>query len=118
MRARSFPERWISWIESLWRTSSSSVCVNGQKSQPFSHKQGLRQGDPLSPMLFDVAVDVFQRMVQAINFILQRPLTNKITDAVIALQYADDTAVVARADIDTLIFFKLILRLFASISGL
>lgn len=57
-------------------------------------------------------------MVQVANSVLQQPLSKKISEAVIALQYADDTAVVARADIDTLVSFKLVLRLFTSISGL
>lgn len=118
MRARQFPDCWIGWIQTLWTSSSSRVCINGQESHPFFHKRGLRQGDPLSPMLFNVAVDVFQCMVQVANFVPQQPLSNKIDEPVVALQYADDTAVIARADIDTLVTFKLVLRLFTAISGL
>lgn len=118
MRARNFPERWIGWMQTLWEIASSRVCINGDESVPFLHKRGLRQGDPLSPMLFNVAVDVFQRMVHAINNSLNSPLSRKIKDSVVALQYADDTAVIANAELDTLISFKIILRLFASVSGL
>lgn len=118
MQARGFPVRWISWMQVLWTTSSSRVCINGEDSEPFRHKRGLRQGDPLSPMLFNIAVDVFQRMVQAASAILDSPLSPKLTESIIALQYVDDTAVVARADISCLITFKLVLRLFTSISGL
>lgn len=88
------------------------------ESELFIHKRGLRQGDPLSPMLFNVAIDVFQRMVQVANSILQWSLSNKINQAVVAMQYADDTAVIVRADLDTLISFKLILRSFAAMSRL
>ncbi|XP_078178924.1 uncharacterized protein LOC144573109 [Carex rostrata] len=118
MRARGFPERWIGWMHALWSTSSSTVCINGDEARPFFHKRGLRQGDPLSPMLFNVAVDVFQRMISVINETLQSPLSNRIGDSIVALQYADDTAIIAKGDIDTLISFKLILRLFTSVSGL
>ena len=118
MRARQFPDRWVGWIQTLLGSSSSKVCINGLESEPFFHKRGLRQGDPLSPMLFNLAVDVFQRMVQVANSVLQRSLSNKINQAVVAMQYADDTAIIARADLDTLISFKLILRSFAAISGL
>lgn len=46
------------------------------------------------------------------------PLSNKISESVVALQYADDMAVIAKGNIDTLISFKLILRLFTSVYGL
>lgn len=118
MRARGFPPRWITWMWSLWSTSSYRVCVNGEDSDPFIHKRGLRQGDPLSPMLFILAVDVFQVMVQKGNALLDGSLSAKLTVPIVAFQYADDTAVVACSDISTLITFKLILRLFTSISGL
>lgn len=118
MRARHFPERWIGWIQALWYSSSSKVCINGMESDLIFHKRGLRQGDPLSPMLFNVAVDVFQRMVQVANSVLQRSLSRKISQALVAMQYADDTAVVARADLDTLISFKMLLRSFTAMSGL
>lgn len=52
------------------------------------------------------------------QLVLNLPLSNKINDAVVVLQYADDTAVIARADRDSIISFKLVLRLFTVISGL
>lgn len=118
MRTRGFPKRWIVWMNTIWNTSSSKVSINGEDSEPFTHKRGLRQGDPLSPMLFIIAVDVFQRMVNAANETLEASLSNKLTVPILALQYADDTTIVASADIDTLITFKLVLRLFTNVSGL
>lgn len=110
--------RWIRWMQLLWTTASSRVCINGEDSAPFLHKRGLRQGDPISPMLFNLAVDVFQQMVRVSNQLLKSPLTTRMNNPIVALQYADDTAIVARADASTLVTFKLILRLFTSISGL
>lgn len=118
MEARGFPSRWISWMRTIWSTSSYRVCLNGQASDSFIHKRGLRQGDPLSPMLFILAVDVFQRMVHVANSNLQISLTHRISEAITAFQYADDTAVIASADVASLISFKLILRMFSAISGL
>lgn len=99
-------------------TAQSRVIINGESTDFFLHKRGLRQGDPLSPMLFTIAVDVFQQMVGSLNEFLQRKLTRKIGEAIIALQYADDTAIVASADITSLISLKLVMRIFSSISGL
>lgn len=118
MEARGFPMRWINWMRAIWSSSTSKISINGEYSRSFTHKRGLRQGDPLSPMLFNVAVDIFQRMVQTTSALLQLPLSRKIEDSILAFQYADDTAIIANASVTSLIAFKIILRLFTKASGL
>lgn len=118
MHTRGFPCKWIRWIQILLQTSTSRVIINGEESEYFSHKRGLRQGDPLSPMLFLIAVDVLQRMIIQVNETLDRPLSAKLEKSILAFQYANDTAVIARADLPTMITLKLVLRLFSKISGL
>lgn len=110
MQARGFPGKWMDWIRLLLNTSSSRIVLNGQVSESFQHKQGLRQGDPLSPMLFLLAVDVLQRMIERTEGYLKLPI--------LAFQYANDTAILSKADVTTMITLKLILRLFAQASGL
>ena len=69
-------------------------------------------------MLFNVTVDIFQRMVQTTSALLQLPLSRKIENSILAFQYADDTAVIANANVTSLIAFKIILRLFTKAFGL
>jgi hypothetical protein len=45
------------WISSLWATASSSVLLNGQSGKKILHYRGVKQGDPLSPMLFLLAIE-------------------------------------------------------------
>lgn len=60
MEARGFPNRWVLWIQTILTTSKSRIVLNGEQTEYFNHRRGLRQGDPISPMLFIIAADVFQ----------------------------------------------------------
>jgi hypothetical protein len=58
-----FPSRWRDWIAAILSTSTSRVFVNGVPNPPLSHGRGLRQGDPLSPLLFVLAIDPLQKVL-------------------------------------------------------
>lgn len=118
MLARGFPEIWIKWVGIILTTASSHILVNGEAMKFFTHKRGLRQGDPLSPMLFNLAVDVLQQMVQVANSTLRTTISKKVNQPILAFQYADDTAIVANGEIETIVTLKIVVRLFTKISGL
>lgn len=69
-------------------------------------------------MLFDLMVDVFQQMVSVTNETVHIPLSLKISDLLLAFQYADDTVLVVGRDTLSLMSLKIILRLFTAVSGL
>ena len=52
LEARGFGRKFRNLISCLLFSSSTRILVNGTLSEPIFHRRGLRQGDPMSPLLF------------------------------------------------------------------
>jgi hypothetical protein len=61
---KGFPPSWIEQTMSTIQGGKVCVNVNGERSQYFRTYQGLRQGDPLSPILFNLVVDVLRSLMR------------------------------------------------------
>ncbi|GKA87761.1 putative RNA-directed DNA polymerase, eukaryota, reverse transcriptase zinc-binding domain protein [Tanacetum coccineum] len=57
MEKMGFGIKWRSWISGCLHNARSSILVNGSPTKEFELFRGLRQGDPLSPFLFILAME-------------------------------------------------------------
>jgi mannosylglycoprotein endo-beta-mannosidase len=118
MQQMGFGNKWRSWISILLSTSSTVVMLNGSRGQWYNHFRGLRQGDPLSPMLFILAMEPLQKLLQvAANDGLLSPFNNRAA-RFRASFYADDAAIFLKPIKDEVTVVAQILQLFGEASGL
>lgn len=59
-----FPIIIVNLIMNCVNTSSFSILINGFSRDTFQPIRGIRQGDPLSPYLFILCVDVFSKLIK------------------------------------------------------
>ena len=112
-----FSTKWRDWIASLLGTTSSKILINGELTQGIRHARGSRQGDPLSPLLFILAIDPLQRIIEtAAQRGILKPILPKAANLRCSL-YADDAifAYPANTELDNLLR---ILNFFGDCSGL
>lgn len=112
-----FGSRWRDLLCGLL-VSSTQVLLNGTPGDFIQHRRGLSQGDPLSPTLFILVMDVLNWMVtRASEAGLLQPVSRRPIQHRISL-YADDVALFLRPAADDITLTPNILQLFGDASGL
>ncbi|KAL0288495.1 UNVERIFIED_CONTAM: Retrovirus-related Pol polyprotein from type-2 retrotransposable element R2DM [Sesamum angustifolium] len=94
-----FPARFIALIKHAIEHYWFTILVNGESSGFFKSSQGLRQGDPISPVLFILASEALSRglnhlFVQNPNMLYQTGCKTRVTH----LAYADDIIIFTRCE--------------------
>ena len=109
-----FGESFRAWIKTFYNNISSSVTNNGFSTPSFNLKRGVRQGDPLSPSLFIIVLELLAISVRNDNQIRGIKIDGNELKLVI---FADDMTFFVR---DTRSHLTLIntINLFSTYSGL
>ncbi|GKA68338.1 reverse transcriptase domain, reverse transcriptase zinc-binding domain protein, partial [Tanacetum coccineum] len=115
-----FHGRMIEWIMTCVTSAAFSICVNGERHGYFKNGRGLRHGDPMSPYLFTLVMEV-------LTLIVQRKVRNnnqfkyhwgckelKLTQ----LCFADDLLMLSNGDYKSVEVLKEALMEFSRNSGL
>lgn len=114
-----FPTVFVGWILECVSTTSFSISINGTITGLFKGKRGLRQGDPMSPLLFNVCLEYFSRLLtdRTMNTGFKyHPKCEKLR--ITHLAFADDLMLFSRGDETSVQVLMDALRDFENTSGL
>ena len=95
LAAFNFGSSFIQWIQTFYQNISSCVLNNGFSTGPFEIQRGVRQGDPLSPYLFIIVLEVL-----AVSIRKNKDIQGIVVDGIeVKLElFADDLTVFLRND--------------------
>lgn len=118
--AYGFDNRWIEWVYSMISTPNFSILVNGTPTSTFNATRGIRQGDPISPFLFIMAVEglgrylikeLREKRIKGIklwgNYL---PITHQ--------QFVNDVMLFGEVSVKEVRNFKRVLEIFMEASGM
>ena len=98
LQAMGFGGSFISWVDLFYHDVRSAVNVNGYLSESFPLSRGVRQGCPLSPLLYVLVSEVLAVSIRANPRIRGLTLPGVPSPLSPISQYADDTSIIVATD--------------------
>ena len=115
LRAFGFGEKFCTWVEIMYLNPTSQLLVNGFLTKAIQLYRGTRQGCPLSPLLFSVAIESLALRLRQTPSVRGITLAERID--IVGL-YADDLVLYLNDAHGSLEAAMHIIELFGSYSGL
>ncbi|XP_074265182.1 uncharacterized protein LOC141587606 [Silene latifolia] len=119
LRATGFPEQFTQLLVQCFTTPTFSLSVNGESFGYFRGKRGLRQGDPLSSLLFTLCLEYLNRILlvtQNHSKFKFHPLCNRIKLSYLC--FADDLILFCKGERASVGLMLQAVKLFSKSSGL
>lgn len=108
------------FLKASFTSAASAIVLNGVPTSSFSLKRSVRQGCPLSPLMFIIAFDVLSLQLQEaiVRRTIQGVSFSRIGVRALHNMYADDLAAIIRDLLKYIEEFQRILNWFGTLSGL
>jgi ribonuclease HI len=101
-----FPTSFIKRIQTLYEKASTSVIVNGVIPKGIEVKRGVRQGDPMSCLLYNIAIEPLACAVRSSK--LKGYKIKNTSVKILISMFADDTLIYMNAKDDYKVLEKII----------
>ena len=112
-----FDGKWIKWLKACMNPSFA-LQINGERSQIFPSTNGIRQGDPLSPYLFLLAMQVLSSLFRKAEECSEIDPIACGSVTVSHIIFTDDVMIFLQVDKKNARNLKRILDQFSSLSGM
>ena len=119
MEQMGFHDKWCCWVKGVLHSARSAILVNGSPTFEFQCQKGVRQGDPLSPFLFLVVMEVLHCLLNKAVAVGEFKGIRIDNSSVLShMLYADDALIFGDWSKDNVDSVARILRVFHLCSGL
>ncbi|KAL2934382.1 LINE-1 reverse transcriptase-like protein [Bienertia sinuspersici] len=119
LRKLNFPTQFVDWIMMCVSTPAFSLNINGETCGYFKGKRGLRQGDPISPLLFVICMDYLSRLLVLVGKAKGFDYHPRCKALGLShLAFADDLIIMCKGDSSSARKVLQCLATFADVSGL
>jgi hypothetical protein len=117
---KGFSSKWRALINNFVSGGSVAIRVNDDTGLYFQTRKGLRQGDPLPSMLFNIVADMLAILINRTKADgqVEGVIPHLVDGGLSIFQYADDTILFMKHDLEKARNLKLILAAFEQLSGL
>ncbi|XP_024636247.1 uncharacterized protein [Medicago truncatula] len=119
LKCFGFNDTFCTWIDVILKSATLSISINGKLHGYFHCDRGVRQGDPLSPLLFCIAEDVLSRSISKLVEDGKLDLIQASRNVSLPSHslYADDIMVYCKGKHSCLIALKELFQRYALASG-
>ena len=114
LKAYSIPEYLINWVSTIYSLVPTKLCINGQITDNILLKSGVRQGCPLSPLLFVLSIEPLANLIR--NHPSYKGIELPNNTSIRVGMFADDTCFYAK-DEESISIIKEMTEIYANGSG-
>lgn len=116
LRNFNFPPQWLTLLSSIFDSFLYAPIINSKKLSTFKPNHGIRQGDPISPYLFILAMEFLNlSIINEVNSKNWTPFSFKNSNSTLNIShlfFADDILIFAKPIIKVFNPFKIVLKTF------